>query len=290
MVDAFRPADLAQALQIMADTNPTLLAGGTDLMVRHKTWSGVVPHFEGPVLLIGHLPELQGIEIRDQRLFIGSAVTLAAILEHPLVPDHIKSPIAQMASAPIRNLATLGGNICNASPAGDSLPMLYALDAGLHLESVQGQQTVTIQDYITGPGRTRLNPGQLLTAIEIPLIKCRAHYYRKVGQRQANSISKVSFYAAADYDNQHIDWVRIALGAVAPTVVRIPAAEGLLAGLDVSELKAAIPAVINKYQELLSPVDDVRSTQLYRREVSLRLLDDYLTQDLLKKVSGETSP
>lgn len=282
MVDAFRPADLASALRIMADTNPMVLSGGTDLMVKHKTWSGVVPHFDRPVLLIGHLPELQGIEIRDQRLFIRAAVTLAGILEHPLVPEHIKSPIAQMASPPIRNLATLGGNICNASPAGDSLPMLYALDACLRLESIQGRQTVTIHDLITGPGRIRLNPEQLLTAIEIPIIKCRAHHYRKVGQRQANSISKVSFYAAADYDNQRIDWVRIAFGAAAPTVVRSPAAEGLLAGLDISGLKTVIPAVISIYQELLSPVDDVRSTQRYRREVSLRLLENYLARELMK--------
>lgn len=282
MVNTFRPSDLAQALRIIADTKPTVLAGGTDLMVRHKTWSGVVPHFDRPVVLIGHLPELQGIEIRDERLFIGSAVTLAAILEHPLVPEHIKSPIAQMASPPIRNLATLGGNVCNASPAGDSLPMLYALDACLHLESVRGRQTVSIGEFISGPGRTILEPDQLLTAIEIPLIKCRTHYYRKVGQRQANSISKVSFYAAADYDKQRIHWVRIALGAVAPTVVRSPAAEGLLAGLDASGLKAVIPAVINIYQGLLSPVDDVRSTQRYRREVSLRLLENYLTRELMK--------
>ena len=281
MVDTFRPADLAQALRIMADTKVTVLAGGTDLMVRHKTWSGVVPHFEHPVLLIGHLPELQGIEIRDQRLVIGAAVTLGAILEHPLVPDHIKSPIAQMASPPIRNLATLGGNIGNASPAGDSLPMLYALDACLQLESAQGRQNVAIPDFITGPGRTRLHPEQLLTAIEIPLIKCRAHYYRKVGQRQANSISKVSFYAAADYNSGRINWVRIALGAVAPTVIRSPAAEGLLAGLDASELKAVIPMVKKMFQELLSPVDDVRSTQRYRRETALRLLEHYLARELI---------
>lgn len=282
MVSAQRPFDLADALRMIASEPTLVLAGGTDLMVRHKTWSGVTPEFGRPVIFINHLPELKGITVAKDRLVIGSTTTLADILAHPTVPDHIKRPLTEMASPPIRNLATLGGNICNASPAGDSLPMLYALDARLYLQSSQGVQVVSIADFITGPGQTRLAPDQLLTRIEIPSAGAGACYYRKVGQRKANSISKVSFYAMADYDRDRINSVRIALGAVAPVVVRSPAAEALMVGLNRDELKKEIPRVLQLYQGLIRPVDDVRSTRWYRQQVAGRLLENYLARELMK--------
>lgn len=282
MVKTYRPADLNEALRILGSGPVVVMAGGTDLMVRHKTWSGVVPGFDRQVMFVGHLPEIQAIEITDDGLVIGSAVTLADILDHPAVPEYIKKPITEMASPPIRNLATLGGNICNASPAGDSLPMLYALGARLQLQSTQEIQTVPITEFIVGPGRTTRQPEQLLTRIEIPLPRSPACYYRKVGQRKANSISKVSFYAIADHDQNRINWVRIALGAVGPVVVRSQAAEAVVAGRNCDELKALIPEVKEMYGEMIKPVDDIRSTRSYRQEVSLRLLENYLARELMK--------
>lgn len=280
MVKTYRPPTLTDALQIINAEETVLLAGGTDLMVKHRQWSGTLPRFAQPVVFIGHLPELTGIEISKDRVVIGAGTTLASIISHPGVPDYIKIPLTQMASPPIRNLATLGGNICNSSPAGDSLPMLYALEAVLRLQSLAGTKLVGISDFITGPGRNTLKSDQILTRIEIPLLNCKAHYYRKVGARKANSISKISFYAIADYGASRLLRVRIALGAVAPTVVRSPAAEKLMVGAGRDDLIAMAPDVIRIYQELIKPVDDIRSTRIYRQQVSLRLMEHYLTREL----------
>ncbi len=282
MVKTYRPLNLNEALQIINSEDTILLAGGTDLMVRHRSWNGTLPRFERPVLLIGNLGELIGIEIKDNKLLIGAGTTLAAIISHPGIPEYIKIPLGQMASPPVRNIATLGGNICNSSPAGDSLPMLYALDAVLHLQSLAGTTEVEVNNFITGPGQNTLKSDQLLTRVEIPLKRCRAHYYRKIGTRKANSISKVSFYAVADYEPNRLNWVRIALGAVAPTVVRSRAAENLMAGAGKDELDAIIPAVSRIYQDLIQPLDDIRSTRAYRQEISLRLLEHYLGRELMQ--------
>ncbi len=280
MVKTYRPQNLAEALQIINAEETLLLAGGTDLMVKYRPWNGTVPNFAKPVVFIGHLPELTGIEIKADRMTIGAGTTLAAIINHPDVPDYIKKSLTQMASPPIRNLATLGGNICNSSPAGDSLPMLYALDAVLHLQSQAGTSEVGINEFITGPGLNSRKPDQILTHIEIPLLNIKDCYYRKVGTRKANSISKLSFYAAANYEANHVNWVRIALGAVAPTVVRSPAAEKLMTGVSRDDLIAMAPEIIDIYRDLISPVDDIRSTRLYRQHVALRLLEHYLTREL----------
>ncbi len=282
MVKTCRPLNLNEALKIINSEDTILLAGGTDLMVRHRSWSGTLPCFDKPVILIGHLAELIGIEIKDNKLLIGAGTTLAAIISHPGIPEYIKIPLIQMASPPIRNIATLGGNICNSSPAGDSLPMLYALNAVLHLQSLAGTSEVEVNNFITGPGQNIMKSDQLLTRVEIPLERCRIHYYRKVGARKANSISKVSFYAVADYEPNHLNWVRIALGAVAPTVVRSRAAENLMAGAGKDELAAIIPEVNRIYQDLIKPVDDIRSTRSYRQEISLRLLKHYLGRELMQ--------
>ena len=121
MVTAWRPLSLEEALQLRSSCITTVIAGGTDLLVRHRSWSGLPPTLPAPVLMVGHLQELREITISDSLLHIGACCTLAEILEHDAIPRQIKLPLATMASPSIRNLATLGGNIANASPAGDSL-------------------------------------------------------------------------------------------------------------------------------------------------------------------------
>jgi len=275
VVNAFKPVVLEEALAIRSQYETIVFNGGTDLLVRHKSWSGTSPKWPFDVLYVGDLRELQRIEVGDTKITIGAAVKLAQILGHEQIPEYVKLPIRQMGSPAIRNLGTIGGNICNASPAGDTLPMLYALDAQVTLASQNRTQTLGIKEFITGPGHIQLKPDEIVTQITIPIAGYNHYCYRKVGARKANAITKVSFFAAAKKTGLTIEEVRIAFGAVGPTILRSEAGEALLQGVDESGLLA-------HYQKLLTPIDDVRSSAQYRRQVALQLLQDFLVKELRK--------
>lgn len=280
MVKVYRPENLQEALAIRQQEQALPLAGGTDLMVRHRSWSGVVPTFSRPLLLMGHLPELRHIKIDGDCATIGAAATLNEILHHPEIDSHIKRPLSEMASPAIRNMATLGGNICNASPAGDSLPMLFAMDAVLTLQSVSGYRQLAVEQFITAPGSNSLANDEILTSITIPVSDYNLAYYRKIGTRKANAISKLSFYGVATVRQGRIEDVRISLGAVGPTPVRSRAAEALIREASPGELPERAEAVRELYRSLVNPIDDVRSTRTYRLNTAMRLLDFFILKEL----------
>jgi xanthine dehydrogenase FAD-binding subunit len=276
MAAVYWPLNLEDALTFLDAERPLVLAGGTDWMIKRERHT---PD-KRSVLYIGRLPKLRQITQQGDTLCISAACTLSELLESPLVLEYLKQPLAEMASPAIRNVATIGGNICNASPAADALPMLYALDAVLCLQSAAGVETVPIQDFILGPSKTRLRAEQLMTEIQIPLQHGWTCTYRKVGMRRANSLSKLSFYALANHASGSLTDIRIAYGAVAPTVVRSREAElDILSAARLGEA-GALPRIINHYNGLLHPIDDVRSSREYRRSVSLRLLTQYLTEEM----------
>ncbi len=272
----YRPRTLEEALNLLQDIKTIPFAGGTDLMVKYRSWAGTLPQLQAPVLWLGEIKELKGIHQSGDTLVIGSMETLASILASPAAPELLKYAIAQMASPSIRNMGTMGGNICNASPAGDTLPPLYVLDASVLLRSSAGERTLPIAEFITGPGKTALRKDELLTEIHIPIREYNKRYYRKVGTRKANALSKLSMAGLADIRDGVIEDVRIALGAVAPTVVRSIEAEKTLQGRNVKEIFAMIPEAITTYSELITPIDDQRSNAAYRKTVSLRLIEDFL--------------
>ncbi|HEX5350655.1 MAG TPA: FAD binding domain-containing protein [Trichococcus sp.] len=282
MVNVFIPDTLTEALQIRALNETLVINGGTDVMVKYRRWHGMSPDFPMDVLHIGNIAELKRIEIAEGKLMIGAAVTLSDLLEHPLVPDYITLPIREMASPAIRNMGTLAGNLCNASASGDSLPMLYALDAEVTLASVHGTRKLPIRQFITFAKQTLLQPDELVTEITIPLEDYTVAYYRKIGGRQVNAISKASFYAVAIKKDGIIEDVRIAVGSVAPTAVRDRVCEGTLIGSAETELDAKIETLRTRYGELLAPLDDTRSTADYRRHVSLQWLADFIGKGLAK--------
>ena len=275
MARVFRPGNLKEALAFL-DTEPaSVLAGGTDFMLK----AGRAPGAACVVLSIGHLQELKRITLDDaSTLSLGAGCTLSEVLASPLVPLFLKMPIAEIGSPAIRNAATAGGNVCNASPAGDTLPMLYALDAVLVFKSHNDRRELPPRDFILGPGMTRMAAGQMLTEIRIPLRQTWRCTWRKVGGRRANSVSKVSFYALLDRSGQGFPDVRIALGAVAPTVVRSREAEGRIAEAIRSKSPHCAPEIIALYDALISPIDDARSSRDYRRAVALGLLEDFLKE------------
>lgn len=280
MVMVYRPENLQEAIAIRGQENALLLAGGTDLMVRQRSWSGVGPNFSRPVLLIAHLTELRHIWVNGESIVIGASATLNEILGHPDIPIYIKQPLSKMASPAIRNVATLGGNICNASPAGDSLPMLYALEAVLTLQSASGSRQVAVDQFITGPGSNSLADDEILTSITIPVRDYNLAYYKKVGTRKANAISKLSFYGLASLRQGRVEDIRISLGAVGPTPVRSREAEALMRGAYRGELPELIEAVREIYRGIIKPIDDVRSTRSYRLNTAMRILDYFILKEL----------
>lgn len=284
MVNAFKPKSLNEALRIMDSYICTVFAGGTDLMVKRKTWSGLEAEFSTPVLFLDRLDEIKGIKINDGMLEIGAACTFNKLIESPKVPQFMKQVFLQMSSPAIRNIATIGGNICNSSPAGDSLPLLYALDAILVIDSIHHSRRIHIHDFITGPGKNTLSGSEILTSIRIPLQDFDIIYYKKVGTRKSNALSKLSFTGFAKLQGLCFSDIRISFGAVGPTVVRDEGIEKHIIEMS-SEGSLDMPLIKNMYGNIIKPIDDQRSTAKYRKETALKLLENFLR---LKK--GDAPP
>jgi len=276
-VNVISAGSLRHALEIRGSEKVITFAGGTDLMVRKKSWPGTLPAFDLPVLLIGGLSELMGCSVENGLVRIGAAEKLAAVAENTGLPEILRLAVRQMAAPGIRNMGTIGGNIINASPAGDTLPALYALNTTLTLLSLSGTREVPIRQFIKGPGRTELHDDELLTAVNIPAGDFKRVYYRKIGTRKADALSKVSFAGLANLKEGKIADMRIAIGAVAPAVVRSEEAESLLIGRDIEDVPGLLPEVIGFYLKLIRPIDDQRSNAAYRKEVSLRLIKDFIS-------------
>jgi xanthine dehydrogenase FAD-binding subunit len=278
MVESYRPANLKEALSIRGDKGSTPLAGGTDLMVRYQSWTGTLPLFTNSIMFVGHLDEIKYIKTVNKQLLIGGAATLIMVADYPDTPEVLRDAVLSIAAPGLRNNATLAGNICNASPAGDSICALYALDAVIVMEKTGNKREMSVTEFITGPGRTVLADDELVTEIIVPLKNTSVNNFTKVGTRRANALSKMSFTGVADFKNNKIDSIALAFGAVGPTVVRSVELEKKLIGLSVSELLAAIPSLIQDFGTVIVPINDQRSSAEYRKKVSLNLLEKYLKE------------
>jgi len=270
MVNAFYPKTLVQALQAKSE-NPSLVpyAGGTDLMVNPK---------EGAqFLFINGIAELKEIAAAPGSLSIGACCTYTGLLESKKMPGVLHRSIIEIASPAIRNMGTVGGNICNASPAGDTLPPLYALDARVRLASVRGTREIPLATFILGVRRIDLAPDELLVSVILPGQDFTQGYYKKIGARSAVAISKVSFAAFKKVEGGVVAAIPMAFGSVAETVVRSPEIESALIGKTPEEVRATAEAVVQMYDPLIKPIDDQRSTAQYRKKVCLALLADFLS-------------
>src|SRR5436190_18223541 len=216
------PRKLSEALSALA-REPGVwqpFAGGTDLMVLLE--SGKLPHKN--YLNIWNLNELRGIEVSNEHVTLGALTTYTEVQSNPVLREEFPM-LCQAASETgglaIQNRGTLGGNIVNASPAADSPPALLAYNAGVELFSVHGSRWVPYQSFHTGYKQTIMQPDELLAHIRLPRLRPDlTHYYRKVGTRKAQAISKVCFAATARIDEGIIDVMRIALGSIAPIPLR----------------------------------------------------------------------
>lgn len=272
------PGDLGETLTTLA-REPGVwqpFAGGTDLMVLLE--SGKLAHRN--YINIWNLKELRGIEITDTVVTLGALTTYTEIQSHPLLREEFPM-LCQAASETgglaIQNRGTLGGNIANASPAADSPPALLAYDAELELVSTTGTRRVAYQGFHTGYKQMTIRPDELLARIFLPrTAKDLHHYYRKVGTRKAQAISKTCFAATARLENEIVADVRIALGSVAPVPLRCLKTEAVVRGIKLNE--DVIQLAKNEFAGEITPIDDIRSTKNYRLRVSLNLLEDFFRQ------------
>ena len=275
---SYRPETLKEVLALMEEKDLIPFAGGTDLMVRYAGCDG--PEFDKDVLFISHLNELKEIKIENGNLIIGGAATLTAIGENSNVPEILKKAVLEIAAPALRNRGTMGGNICNASPAGDSIPPLYVLGGSVKLLSSKGERVVKIEDFITGPGRTVRKKNEILKEIIVPLKEWNIRKYRKVGTRAANALTKCSITAAAKTRGGRVDDLSIAFGAVGPVIIRDREIESRIIGMKIDDIKEKIESIIDDYSVVIVPIDDQRSTAVYRKQVCLNLLKEFLEEDL----------
>ncbi|MFW6292428.1 MAG: FAD binding domain-containing protein [Spirochaetota bacterium] len=281
---AFVPVTLDEALEVRGRERVEPVAGGTDLMVRHRPAAPIPVRLESPPLFLGHLRELRGVRPEDGALTIGSATTLSELDAHPACDPAVRELLRWFASPAIRNAATVGGNVCNASPAADLVPWLVARGTTVRLRSGGAGRTMPVEDFVTGPAMTALRPDELLVELRVPVRPDHGlWFYRKVAPRRSNALSKLSIYAEAERaEDGTVSRFALALGAVAPTVVRSPDAEAMLVGCRAHDLAARLPEVLERYGALVHPIDDQRSTSAYRSRTGLRLVRHVIASELAR--------
>jgi CO/xanthine dehydrogenase FAD-binding subunit len=275
VTDYSKPASLEDAYAARAaHPDYVLLAGGTDYMV------GVLhrPAPAGVIDLFG-LEGLCGIDATSERIRIGAATTYTDVLAHEALTSAfpaLRTCVSEIGATQIQARGTLGGNIGTSSPVGDTLPVLLALNATLELGSSRGTRKVPYAEFCTGYRQTVLAPDELILAIELPLPAPEIQFWRKVGTRRAQAISKVMVAASATRSGETLTGVRLAMGAVADRPIRLLAVEAMMEGQTPSaELAEQVRAAVG---EAITPISDIRSTAPYRLRSAQNLAARFVLQ------------
>ncbi len=253
----FRPNTIKDYFAIVDDVgkqNFTLFAGGTDLIPRYERGQ-ILPD---AIIDLKKLPDFAGVKKVGDNIEIGAETTIEELKNNDLIKRYFNAlfqSTTDFGSVQIRNRATIGGNICNASPAGDTLPALYAFNAKLLLHNKNCDRTISIDEFIISPGQTAINTGEILQAVILPLSSSKSIFY-KLGLREAMAIAVVNF--AIVYGKNELT---ITLGAVAPSIIK-------LSGLD----QYSIDQILEKVDNAILPIDDIRATALYRRKALQNML------------------
>jgi CO/xanthine dehydrogenase FAD-binding subunit len=272
MTEVFLPRSLAELWSYWR-ANPAagLYAGGTDVLVQ-------LPHLPAkpPALIcLERLDALQGVEDAGPAVRIGAGCTFAALLGDALLQEHfpiLLKAMSTLGSPLIRNAATIGGNICTASPAGDTLPPLYVLKAQVEVQSEPGSRCLPLQEFIIGPRQVNLLPGEILTSVILPKHAAfNRHHFEKVGQRQSLAIAVVSLAALLEVTQDGVVvQARLAWGSVGPGIVTCPGAENILIGKPLC--REVLQEAAQAARRAVAPIDDVRASAAYRRLVAGNLL------------------
>jgi CO/xanthine dehydrogenase FAD-binding subunit len=271
MRQVYLPQSLPELWAMRAD-NPeaALYAGGTDLLVRLRAGLADPP----ALICLERIAELKSVRQEGEGLFLGSGTTFNELLSSPLLRAKypcLAKAMGLIGSPQIRHMGTLGGNLVTASPAGDSLPPLYALGAEVELMSASERRSLPITDFIKGPGQVDLQPGELVAGVRLTGMDYNLQHFEKVGSRASLAISIASLAAAARISRRgEVLAIRLAWGSVGPTVVTSTEAEEALTG---SRLKAgALRQAGALAQKAADPIDDLRASREYRWTLVKNLL------------------
>jgi CO/xanthine dehydrogenase FAD-binding subunit len=263
-----RPTQLVEALATLRERPFTVVAGGTDFYPAR-----VGRAIDEDVLDITALAELAGIIEEPDHWHIGAATCWTDLIEHDLPPlfDGLKLAAREIGGAQIQNAGTVGGNLCNASPAADGVPALLALDATVELHGQDGETVLPLDRFVLGPRQTALRPDQLVTAIRVPKPQHPAcSNFLKLGARKYLVISIAMVAASIEVEHGRVAAARIAIGACSPVARRLPALEAKLAGCPLAKGIGAVATATDLAP--IAPIDDVRGTADYRRDAALTLV------------------
>jgi len=273
------PHTLDEAADILRAGNVTIFAGGTDVMPQMKAGKLTL---QSTLMNVRRIPELRGIAQVQSVVRIGALTTITELLNSALVRERFNAlwqACDHFASDQLRNTATIGGNICNASPAGDTLVPLLALDAKVVLagkpNGALATRAMPLADFFVAPGRTKRAATELVTAVELPLPPAGSvSEFFKFGTRPALDIAMISIGLGAVRDGKTLRNVRVAFGSVAPTPIRAPQTEAAIEGkpLDDATIEAAVAAAAKD----IHPISDVRASDWYRRELVHNILQRML--------------
>jgi len=274
----FAPRSLAEATEVLAkyQGEARTVAGGTDLLLKMKA-GRLSPK---AIVNIKRIPELRGLAF-NSHLTLGALTTLEEIKQSSIIRERypaLSDAAATMASVQIRNLATVGGNLCNAAPSADLAPILIALNAAARLAGIKGERRIPLEDFFTGPGTTVLAPGELLVSLEVPP-PAGLSLYLKHSPREHMDIAVVGVGLALQFQDGRCDSARVVLGAVAPVPLRARRAEAELTGSPLTPER--IDRAAKVAAEESRPIDDVRGSAWYRRRMV-----DVLTRRGLTALAG----
>lgn len=267
MVNSFLPTSLKEALEIRAKEAVTPYSGGTDLMIKEDENS--------VYLFLSKIPELKNILQDSKHIRIGAGCTCNGILESDLAPAILKEAALQVGVPAIRNFGTVGGNICNGSPKGDSMLIFYVTDSLLRIASNRGERLLPIAEFFLGRNRTALWSDELLIEILMPKTGLNDYYYKKVGARNALAISRVSFAAILRLEEGRIIYYRTAFGEISDLIFCRKDIDEMLVGKTIEEAKRMKEDYLNAYDKAITPISGRISAE-YRKAVCRNLLRDFL--------------
>ena len=277
----YNPKNLSELNSFLAGSAGTVryIAGATDLMVQSEDWHNA----DILIDLSGVYEITKKIEVENNGIRIGSGVVMSDVMYHPLINENFPMLVEacrQIGSVQIRNRATLGGNIANASPAGDTLPVLAVYQAKILVGPENGEEfyNYALEELLQGPGQTGLAQNQYISFIFLPypVHKNRFWYFRKVGMRHAMAISKVSLAVLGWKDGDVITDIRICAGSVSSGIERAQSTENIIRGKVLNN--TIIEQASRKILSEIDPIDDIRSTRSYRQRTCQALLTEALTQ------------
>lgn len=267
MVSNYLPSSLEEALKLRGNEAVTPYSGGTDLMIKADE--------KAVYLFLNKIPELKQISEDSDYIRIGAGCTFTDIIESELTPEILKEAALQVAAPAIRNYGTVGGNICNGSPKGDSILVFYATDSLLHLRSSKGERMLPISEFFLGRNKIALQEDELLVEILMNKSGIHNYYYKKIGARNALAISRVSFAAVFDIQEDRIISLRTAFGAISDTVVCRKDIDKLLIGKTMEEARMLKKDYLEAYDNAIVPIRGRVSAE-YRKAVCMNLLRDFL--------------